>query len=62
MRGCWCRGGRLQEPGTEVAVNLDARSEDSPSALFREAARCKRKLVDRDTIARVAESLTCPNN
>jgi hypothetical protein len=26
--------GRPQVPGTEVAVNLDARSEDSPSALF----------------------------
>jgi len=29
---------------------------------LRETARRKRKLVDRDTIARVAESLTCPNN
>ena len=33
-----------------------------PSAALRETARRKRKLVDRDTIARVAESLTCPSN
>ena len=32
------------------------------SAALRETARRKRKLVDRDTIARVAESLTCPTS
>ena len=32
------------------------------SAALRETARRKRKLVDRDTIVRVAESIYCPNS